>query len=55
MLIGMLAPYQNPDSIREYARRKIDAFAMELVPRISRAQAMDVLSSPGQSRRLSAR
>ncbi len=45
MLIGMLAPYQNPDSIREYARRKIDAFAMELVPRITRAQAMDVLSS----------
>ena len=33
MLIGMLAPYQNPDAIRDYARRKIDAFAMELVPR----------------------
>ena len=45
LLIGMLAPYQNPDAIREYARRKIDAFAMELVPRITRAQAMDVLSS----------
>ncbi len=45
LLIGMLAPYQNPDAIRDYARRKIDAFAMELVPRITRAQAMDVLSS----------
>jgi NAD(P) transhydrogenase subunit alpha len=45
MLIGLLAPYQSPDAIREYARRKIDAFAMELVPRITRAQAMDVLSS----------
>ena len=45
MLIGLLAPYQSPEAIREYARRKIDAFAMELVPRITRAQAMDVLSS----------
>ena len=45
LLIGMLAPYQNPDAIRDYARGKIDAFAMELVPRITRAQAMDVLSS----------
>ncbi len=45
MLVGLLAPYQSPDAIREYARRKIDAFAMELVPRITRAQAMDVLSS----------
>jgi NAD(P) transhydrogenase subunit alpha len=44
-LIAMLAPYQTPDAIREYARRKIDAFAMELVPRITRAQSMDVLSS----------
>jgi len=45
MLIGMLAPYQSPEAIREYAHRKIDAFAMELAPRITRAQAMDVLSS----------
>jgi NAD(P) transhydrogenase subunit alpha len=45
ILVGMLAPYQSADAIREFARRKIDAFAMELVPRITRAQAMDVLSS----------
>jgi NAD(P) transhydrogenase subunit alpha len=45
MLIGLLAPYQSPEAIREYARRRIDACAMELVPRITRAQAMDVLSS----------
>jgi NAD(P) transhydrogenase subunit alpha len=45
MLVGMLSPYQSPDAIREYARRKINAFAMELVPRITRAQSMDVLSS----------
>ncbi len=45
VLIGMLAPYQSADSLREYAERRIDAFAMELVPRITRAQSMDVLSS----------
>jgi NAD(P) transhydrogenase subunit alpha len=45
MLIGLLSPYQTPDAIREYARRRIDAFSMELVPRITRAQSMDVLSS----------
>jgi NAD(P) transhydrogenase subunit alpha len=45
VLIGMLAPYQSSQAIVEYARRRIDAFAMELVPRITRAQSMDVLSS----------
>jgi NAD(P) transhydrogenase subunit alpha len=45
MLIALLDPYRTPEAIREYARRRIDAFAMELVPRITRAQAMDVLSS----------
>jgi NAD(P) transhydrogenase subunit alpha len=45
LLIGMLAPYQSAEAIVDYARRRIDAFAMELVPRITRAQAMDVLSS----------
>jgi NAD(P) transhydrogenase subunit alpha len=45
MLIGLLDPYRTPDAIREYARRRIDAFSMELVPRITRAQSMDVLSS----------
>jgi NAD(P) transhydrogenase subunit alpha len=45
LLIGILAPYQSPEAIREYAKRRIDAFAMELVPRITRAQSMDVLSS----------
>jgi NAD(P) transhydrogenase subunit alpha len=44
-LIGMLAPYAARDQIAAYAERGIDAFAMELIPRITRAQAMDVLSS----------
>jgi NAD(P) transhydrogenase subunit alpha len=44
-LIGMLAPYAARDQIAAYAERGIDAFAMELIPRITRAQTMDVLSS----------
>jgi NAD(P) transhydrogenase subunit alpha len=44
-LISMLSPYDNRDQIADFAARGIDAFAMELMPRISRAQSMDVLSS----------
>jgi NAD(P) transhydrogenase subunit alpha len=44
-LVGLLQPSQNPAEIEAYARAGIAAFAMELVPRITRAQAMDVLSS----------
>ena len=45
VLIGMLAPAAHPDVTRALAERQVTAFAMEFVPRISRAQAMDVLSS----------
>lgn len=45
LLIGQLAPYNNADLIKEAASQNITAFSMELVPRITRAQAMDVLSS----------
>jgi NAD(P) transhydrogenase subunit alpha len=45
VLIGLLQPLQNPADIDLYARAGIIAFAMELVPRITRAQTMDVLSS----------
>lgn len=44
-LIGMLAPYNNKDAIKTYADKGVDAFSLELVPRITRAQSMDVLSS----------
>ncbi len=44
-LIGMLAPYADPKQLEAYAKAKVDAFAMELLPRITRAQSMDVLSS----------
>ena len=45
VLIGLLQPAQNPADIEAYAQAGIAAFAMELVPRITRAQSMDVLSS----------
>ena len=45
MLIGMLDPYRERAGIETLARRGVVAVAMELMPRISRAQSMDVLSS----------
>lgn len=45
LLIGMLAPFSNKTILDDCAKGKIDAFSMEFVPRISRAQSMDVLSS----------
>jgi proton-translocating NAD(P)+ transhydrogenase subunit alpha len=44
-LIGLLAPLQNLAEVEAYAAAGIAAFAMELIPRITRAQTMDVLSS----------
>ncbi|UEM22238.1 Re/Si-specific NAD(P)(+) transhydrogenase subunit alpha [Skermanella mucosa] len=45
MLVAILQPYQARDQIQAYADAKVNAFAMELMPRITRAQSMDVLSS----------
>jgi proton-translocating NAD(P)+ transhydrogenase subunit alpha len=45
VLIGLLQPAENSADAEAYAGAGIAAFAMELVPRITRAQAMDVLSS----------
>src|SRR5438270_3153890 len=44
-LIGLLQPLQSPVDVEAYAGAGIAAFAMELIPRITRAQTMDVLSS----------
>lgn len=44
-LISVLAPFSAPQSVSAYAKAGITAMAMELVPRITRAQSMDVLSS----------
>ena len=45
VLIGFLSPFTNTEAIRILARRNITAFAMEFVPRITRAQSMDALSA----------
>jgi NAD(P) transhydrogenase subunit alpha len=45
ILIGMLSPYADRALVKAYAERGIVAFAMEFLPRITRAQGMDVLSS----------
>ncbi len=45
VLVGLLQPLQRPEDIKAYAEAGITAFAMELIPRITRAQSMDVLSS----------
>ncbi len=45
VLVGMLQPLGSPELVRELARRKVTSFALEALPRISRAQPMDALSS----------
>ena len=44
-LIGMLDPFSDADGLDALAKSGVALFAMELMPRISRAQSMDVLSS----------
>ncbi len=44
-LVCLISPALNPDLLTDLARRRITAFAMDAVPRISRAQSLDVLSS----------
>jgi H+-translocating NAD(P) transhydrogenase subunit alpha len=45
VLLSYLWPAQNPELLKELADSKVNAVAMDAVPRISRAQKMDVLSS----------
>jgi len=45
VLIGLCDPLSSPDACREAADRGAELFSLELVPRITRAQSMDVLSS----------
>lgn len=45
LIIGLASPYGNAALIQEFADKGVDVFSMDLVPRITRAQAMDVLSS----------
>ena len=45
LLIAILSPYADLDAIQQYAAAGVTAMALEFVPRITRAQSMDVLSS----------
>ena len=44
-LIGVFDPYNNKDKIKNLSKKNINIFSLELLPRITRAQSMDVLSS----------
>ncbi len=44
-LIGVLDPYLNKDKLDNLVKKKINNFSLELLPRITRAQSMDILSS----------
>ncbi|MFB9886361.1 Re/Si-specific NAD(P)(+) transhydrogenase subunit alpha [Balneatrix alpica] len=44
-LVSFMAPAQNPEQLQKLAELEVNALAMEMVPRISRAQKMDALSS----------
>tara|TARA_B100000683_G_scaffold151470_1_gene146567 strand:- start:641 stop:1729 length:1089 start_codon:yes stop_codon:yes gene_type:complete len=44
-LIGSLDPYNNKDKLNDLVKKKINIFSLELLPRITRAQSMDILSS----------
>ncbi len=44
-LIGILNPYDNKSDLDKLVQNKVNAFSLELLPRITRAQSMDILSS----------
>ena len=44
-LVGILNPYSNKEKISSLIKSKINIFSLELLPRITRAQSMDILSS----------
>ena len=45
VVVGFLQPHRYPERVKKMAEKGVNAFALELIPRITRAQAMDVLSS----------
>ncbi len=45
IFIGALNPYVNKDKINDLVKKKINLFSLDLLPRITRAQSMDILSS----------
>ena len=45
ILIGVLNPYLNEKKLKDITSQNINCFSLELLPRITRAQSMDILSS----------
>ena len=45
ILVGVLDPYNNEKKLSEITKKNIKCFSLELLPRITRAQSMDILSS----------
>ena len=45
ILVGVLNPYSNEKKLKEITSKNINCFSLELLPRITRAQSMDILSS----------
>ena len=44
-LIGVMSPHNNKDKIDKLVKKNVNIFSLELLPRITRAQSMDILSS----------
>ena len=44
-LVGVLNPYENKNKIENLSKKKVNVFSLEMLPRITRAQSMDILSS----------
>ena len=44
-LVGIFNPYNNKNKIESLVKKNINLFSLELLPRITRAQSMDILSS----------
>ena len=44
-VVGVLNPYENKEKLETLVKKKINLFSLELLPRITRAQSMDILSS----------
>jgi NAD(P) transhydrogenase subunit alpha len=45
IVIGFLSPLNSPDLVKRLAERRVTSFAVEMIPRTTRAQSMDALSS----------
>jgi len=45
ILVGVLNPFKNEKKLKDISSKNINCFSLELLPRITRAQSMDILSS----------